>query len=193
MSDRRLRDLERRWQETGTKQDRKAYNRERVRAGLPPLPREVIRHYVDKNDHGLLGSDGRVDLPKREVNTRRVLSTCGNELWPRNLRHTHYPTFRKEIHYTEDADEVTCKLCLRTMAKEARGGKSVRTHYAPGSRYGRERGITPIPVCGRNDSDKFMETFSWTMREVNCPACKRHMQPGQRRSRRPRSHVYQAV
>lgn len=192
MSDRRLRQLEREWLESGTKVARKRYDLARARAGLPRLPREVIRHYVDEKFHGHVGSDGELDIDLRLVDQLHVFSACGNELWPRNLRPLNQrfgDTFRKVIYYTEDSTDVTCKLCLRSMAKVDRGGKSVRTHYAPGSKcppkgdLARERVVRPI--CGRHDSDKFVETFSWTMREVNCPACKRVMRPGNRRPRKP--------
>ena len=186
MGDERLRELERRWQESGTKEDRKAYERERIRAGLGRLPRERIVHYVTEDRHGLVGPGGTILLSKKDVGKEdRVLSQCGNELWPRNLRHEYYPSFRKNIYYTEDPDDVTCKSCRRSMDKPAERVR-YRTHYAPGSKDGRKRGITPVPVCGRNDSDRFTETHSWRMAEVNCPACRRIMKMGRRASRKPR-------
>jgi hypothetical protein len=189
MSDQRLRQLERRWMETGAKEDRRAYARARKQAGLPPLPRECIRHYINPDHHGHLKEDGTFDLSERQARAgrNRIHSVCAVELWPRELYHRSLwgPTMRKTVFYTEDPDEVTCKTCLKSINKSDERVRH-RTHYAPGSKGGRERGVKPTPVCGRNDSDKFTETFSWTMRDVNCPTCHRIMAQGRRRTRVPK-------
>jgi len=202
MSDRRLRELERQWHETGSLELRRSYDMARVRAGLPKLPREVIRHYVAEASHGCCDANGKIDreLPGRLASGRwgrfppddRVSASCGAELWPRNLlaEHQGLPkeqhTYRKEIFYTEDLDEVTCKSCLRSANKLPDGVKR-RTHYAPGSRYGKNQAA---PVCSRDDSGKFDESYVWDLRNspsITCPACKRIMERGRRAPRRPRS------
>lgn len=196
MSDLRLRELERRWLETGSKEDRKAYAAARRRAGLPPPPRTCIRHYVRTEDHGDVGPDGKFDLvyeaksgryPWDHDGEKKVYAACSVELWPRNLRAIARgwdPTMKKEVFYTEDPDEVTCKTCLKIINKP-QDRELRRTHYAPGSRGLPKGGQGVRPVCGRNDSDKFTETFAWRMADVNCPACKKVMAKGKRRSRSP--------
>ena len=61
MSDRRLRELERRWKESGSPEDRKPYAKALKQAGQPKLPRLVIRHYIKPEDHGVCGPDGKID------------------------------------------------------------------------------------------------------------------------------------
>jgi ribosomal protein S27E len=93
---------------------------------------------------------------------------------------------RKVVHCTKDPTEVTCKTCLKSLNKPDKRVR-YRTHYAPGTKSARARGdVEPNPVCGRDDSDKFVQTFSHTMREVNCPICRRIMQRGRRKARKPR-------
>lgn len=184
MSDDRLRRLERRWHATGALEDRRAYNAARIRAGLPKLPRTKIVHYINEEQHGYL-KDGKVDLGEDTARRRQVVITsrCSVELWPRGLG--YYGIRMKEVFFTEDVHEVTCKRCLKSLNKPDKRVR-YRAHYAPGSRNGRERGITPVSVCGRDDSDRFIQTFTWLMREMSCPACKRIMARGHRRSRKPR-------
>jgi hypothetical protein len=168
-------------------EDRNAYERERIRAGIGKLPRLCIRHYIRPESHGCLDKDGKfdVDVANSTAGThafgyrsRGIYASCGSELWPRN---DYYGTRKKTIHFTEDKDAVTCKTCLASINKP---DKRVyrRCHYAPGSKT-----KEPVPVCGRNDSGKFEESFSYTMRDVNCPACRRIMEQGRRRPRRPRA------
>jgi hypothetical protein len=192
MSDRQLRELERRWMETGSPEDRKVYAKARKRAGLENLPREVIRHFVRDVQHGVCNSVGKISLPKDRQNL--VLASCSVELWPRlgAEGHGYHRTMKKTVFYTEDPEEVTCKRCLKVYNKLPEGVRR-RMHYAPGSKCAprdelRERVV--VPVCGRNDSDRFMESFSHSMREVNCPACRRIMERGRRRPRQPRSKVF---
>jgi len=184
MSDRRLRELERRWMETGDHNDRRAYNQARVRSGLPKLPREVIRHYIDEDQHGHLegGKFSLSDVVARRRSTV-ILSTCKTELWPREIGQIGLrSTFRKNIYFTEDRDEVTCKRCLATLNKPAERAY-YRTHYAPGSK---DRSTSEW-VCGGVDGPRFVSTVSYTMRTVNCPRCKRVMERGRRQTRRPRT------
>ena len=192
MSDVRLREFERCWIEAGTPEAREAYNRELVRMGLPKLPREVVRHYVKDELHGNLGPDGKFDINVAHARQRThvITSRCNVELWPREAGWPGYrSTMRKNIYYTEDEDEVTCKSCIRSLAKP---DKRIyrREHYAPGSMSLLANGKEVLdPVCGRNDSARFEETFSYNMRSVTCPACKRIMTRGRRRARRPRHAV----
>lgn len=175
MSDGRLRELERRWLETGSPQDRRAYEQARRRAGLPRL---VVRHYIDPVHHGLLNENGEFSLSKNDgwhhMGGGGIRSLCNVHIWPRD-----YHTLRKSCFYTEDESEVTCKTCLRVLSKPR-----FRTHYAPGSKATG----AGIPVCGRNDSDKFSVKLSHQMRGVTCPACKLIMQRGRRAARRTFSH-----
>lgn len=189
MSDERLRALERRWMESGSSEDRKAYARERKRSGLPKLPREVIRHFVRDTQHGVCNSIGKISLPKDRQNL--VLASCSVELWPRLGAdgYGYSRTMKKEVFYTEDAEEVTCKRCIKSINKLPNGVRR-RVHYAPGCKnivisddVG-ERAI--VPVCKRDDRDRFKESFSHTMSAVNCPACKRIMAQGRRSPRSPR-------
>jgi len=197
MSDRRLRELERRWNESDSPEDRKNYDMARKRMGLTRLPRDVVRHYVEVAKHGICGPDGliasRLDnwtsyRPGRD----KVSSACSVELWPRDLYSRlrgWKTTLRKEVFYTEDTEEVTCKKCLQFIDKPAY--KNRRKHYAPGSKIGVIRDdagqLVVTPVCGRDDSEKFEETYCHTMAGVNCPSCKRIMCRGRIASRRPRS------
>lgn len=187
MSDSRLRALERRWHATGTLEDRKAYDAARVRAGLPKLPRLKIVHYVDDEFHGHIGPDGDFALTESQARRRSIIvrSRCSVELWPRERWCPgYYKTMKKNVYYTENPEEVTCKTCLKSLNKPDERVR-YRSHYAPGCWKGRERKITPVPVCGRDDSDKFTQTFTYRMPEVNCPACKRIMKMGRRASRKP--------
>ncbi len=183
MSDRRLRELERRLLETGSEEDRKAYIIARKRAGLPDLPREVVRHYIDDGYHGHLGADGKfivADIGRQGlVRPMRVTSRCSVELWPRETDDGWCRRWKK-VFCTEDPTEVTCKTCLKSLNKPDQRIRR-RVHYAPCSKVS----ATP-PVCGRNDSDSFQESFSWTMRDVTCPVCKRIMAGGRRSPRSPR-------
>jgi hypothetical protein len=194
MSDRRLRDLERRWNETGSAEARKAYDRELKRVGAPPLPRLVIRHYVASYSHGHCGPDGLFDINYTgggcPIQQDRIHAACSVELWPRNLlaeSRGWQQTMKKDIHYTEDPEEVTCKTCLRSINKPVKRVYK-RTHYSPGARLAIEDDVnerTVVPLCGRDDSKRFEETFSYNMGTVNCPACRRIMNKGKRRPRRP--------
>lgn len=186
MTDDRLRRLERAWLETGDIEDRKALDRERARVGLPSLPRLSIVHYIDDPWHGRLDGDGKLISGAGRERWPTIKARCSVELWPRDLLKA-FATMRKVVHYTEDPAEVTCKTCSKSLNKPDKPDRQIfyRTHYAPGSKDGRDRGITPVPVCGRDDSDKFTQTFTWRMLEMNCPACKRIMERGRRASRRP--------
>ena len=200
MSDRQLRELERRWNESGSSEDRKALDRARVRSGLSKLPRLVIRHYIAHQHHGNCGPDGLIDLVFNSpsgnswpVQTHRVHAACSVELWPRNLVAAHRgwdQSMKKNIYYTEDPDDVTCKTCIKSINKPDKRVYK-RSHYAPGSKQptrGSEvNEVVARPVCGRDDGARFEESFSYDMRTVNCPACKRVMARGRRRARAPRS------
>lgn len=183
MSDDRLRLLERRWLSSGALEDRKAYEAARIRAGLEALPRLNIVHYVDDKFHGYF-KGGKVDLGEDTARRRQVviLSRCSVELWPRGAG--WYGIKMKPVHHTEIIDEVTCKRCLASLNKPDERVR-YRSHYAPGSWDGRNRKITPAPVCGRDDSERFTQTFTYRMTEVNCPACRRIMTMGRRASRKP--------
>lgn len=191
MSDRRLRELERRWAESGTKEDRKTYDKVRQRMGLPKLPREVIRHYVQTSQHGHCGDDGKFDIEYDAtkggwpIKASKIHSVCAVELWPRDIywRSRGFDsTMRKEIFYTEDPDEVTCKTCIRSINKPDKRTYR-RIHYAPGTATGAARPA----VCGTEGDPKFDESQSHTMNAVTCPACRRIMYRGRRRSRTPRT------
>jgi hypothetical protein len=188
MSDRRLRELERAWHETGSVEARADYNAALARAGQPKLPRLVIRHYIAPIHHGCVGPSGKIETDYDLYSTSlRIHATCSVELWPRGLRGPEWAGC-KELHYTEDPREVTCKTCLRSVNKPDVKVRR-RAHYAPGARYRLEETNerVVVPVCGRDDSDKFEESFIWDLSSgpLTCPACKRIMQKGQRRSRRP--------
>lgn len=177
MSDRRLRELERRWHESGSTQDRRAYEAARRRAGLPRL---VVRHYIHPDAHGVVGEGGKIDARLVATGThtsytRLVYSLCGVELFPRA-----HGTFRKNCYYTESTNEVTCKTCLRSLNKPEKRVR-YRTHYAPGCMGD----SAPVPVCRRDDSEKFKQNYSHTMVDVNCPVCHRIMRKGARLPRRP--------
>ena len=175
MADERLRSLERA-AAAGDPDAAQALERHSKRAGI----RLVVRHYIQEEHHGAVGSSGKIELnasgPGWPIRADRIYSKCGVELWPRTGGF-----YRKKCHYTEHPEEVTCKTCLRSMSKPEKRVR-YRTHYAPGSRGRRSNN----PVCGRDDSDKFEQTISWSMRGVNCPTCKLIMQKGRRRSRRPK-------
>lgn len=183
MSDRRLRELERLWRETGDLEDRKRFEREHIRAGLGKLPRLKIVHYIDDEFHGHLGSDGEFKISKAKARRRSIVITsrCAVELFPRGAG---YGWKMKPVYFTERPVEVTCKTCIKSLNKPDVRIR-YRTHYAPGSRNGRERGVIPVPVCGRDDSEKFTQTFTYRMPEVNCPTCRRIMRKGHRSSRKP--------
>ncbi|MGE3483322.1 MAG: hypothetical protein AB7L09_01150 [Nitrospira sp.] len=185
MSDARLREFERRWNETGDPDARRAYERERARLGLEKLPRARIVHYIDDHWHGNLGSNGEFLFSEEDARLRsvRIAARCSVHLWPRDLYPPHGSAMRKRVYCTEIEEDVTCKSCLKSLNKPDQRVRH-RTHYAPGSKDGRKRGIIPRPVCARNDSAKFTETFSWRLIEVNCPTCMRIMQRGRRRPRR---------
>ena len=194
MSDRRLRELERRWTESGSQEDRKAYDQARKRVGLSKLPREVIRHYIANELHGNCGPDGLFDIESDDLTavamvSKRIHAACSVELWPRNLvaaQRGSDQTMKKNVYYTEDPEDVTCKTCVKSINKPDKRVYK-RTHYAPGSKMLPVNGEeVPEPRCGRNDSNRFEESFSYDMRHVTCPACKRIMTFGRRRARRPR-------
>jgi len=185
MSDRRLRELERAWNESGSTQDQRRYELELKRAGLPRL---VIRHYVTVEEHGHCGPDGEFDIEFKfdggwPIRPNTINAACSVELWPRNAQAAArgWAQTLKKVYYTEDPALVTCKTCIGSINKPAvRLYK--REHYAPGS------GLAPgsaVAVCGRDDSHRFEETFSHSMRGVTCPACKRIMKKGRRSPRRP--------
>ena len=118
MSDRRLRELERRWKESGAKADRKAYAVARKRMGLPKLPREVIRHYIAHDKHGCLNAEGKIEFDRSRVGRfHQVHALCSVQLWPRDgaSGYGYARTMRKNIYYTEDQDEVTCKSCIKSL------------------------------------------------------------------------------
>lgn len=196
MSDQRMRGLERRYQASGDPADRSAWESEHIRAGLGKLPRLVIRHYIDEEHHGRCNSSGAIDIKVDRksggwpYHTNKIRAKCSVELWPRDLVYDRYPPKMKKVFYTEDPHDVTCKRCLASINKP---GVRVRrrVHYAPSQRAAIERGERVVPVCGRDDSDRFEESFIWDLSSgpLTCPACRRTMQRGRRAARHPRLAV----
>jgi len=191
MSDRRLRELERRYQASGDQADRNAWEAEHIRAGLGKLPRLVIRHYIDEEHHGCCNSAGAIDIKVDRksggwpYHTSKIRAKCSVELWPRDLVYDRYSPRMKKVFYTEDPHDVTCKRCLASINKlDVRVRR--RVHYAPGSKGAAHQ----LPVCGRDDSVMFAEEFTWNLRKtISCPACRRIMQKGRRQTRPPRLRV----
>lgn len=179
MADERLRDIERAAR-SGDLNALARLRRERERTGtlIPAV------HYVPEDNHIQLNDDGTFNLdPQRDRFTFgvrfEVRSPCNVILWPRTER-----TFRKVCRFTSDPINVTCKTCLRSMAKPP-VRKVIRRHYAPGSRDGRHA----RPVCEKSDPNKYKESFHYTMKEVNCPICMRIMQRGRHKRRRPQREL----
>lgn len=188
MSDRQLRELERAWNESGLAEDCRRYDLARRRAGLPRL---VIRHYVAVEEHGHCGPDGEFDIKCNFAGwplPSSINAACGVELWPRNriAAARSWAQTLKEVYYAEDPTQVTCKTCIGSINKPVQRIYK-RVHYAPGSRVTDELAGQAEPVCGRDDSVRFKETYSFNMRDVTCPACRRIMRKGHRQSRRPRT------
>jgi len=179
--------LERAWNESGAVADRRRYEIELKRAGLPRL---VIRHYVAVEHHGNCGPDGEFDieLPTSggwPIRPDTINAACSVELWPRNLiaAARGWEQTLKKVYYTEDPALVTCKTCIGSINKPAKRVYK-RVHYMPGSK------VAPsnyAGVCGRDDSDRFEESYSYNMGNVTCPACRRTMKKGRRKPRRPRA------
>jgi len=193
MSDRRLRELERRYAESNSKEDRKAYAVARKRSGLPKLPRLVIRHYVAVESHGHCDVQGEFDIRCDftggwPIRADTINAACSVELWPRNRLSAArgWAQTLKEVFYTEDVEEVTCKTCVKSINNPKKRIYK-RAHYVPGSKQASRKSgvneVVAIPVCGRDDSKRFEQSYFYTMTNVTCPACRRIMYGGRRRPR----------